>query len=74
MKKWVWIWTAWFVGIFGSFAVLEFLGWDTLTLSRYMWNISKEWPLFIFLCGALAGGLAVHLWWHWLPPGSKSEG
>ena len=74
MKKWAWIWTVWIAAIALTFAVLEYLGWNTLTLSRYIWNLSQEWPLFIFLCGALSGGLAVHFWWHWNPPGSNSEG
>ena len=74
MKKWVWIWTAYLALTAIEFAVLEYMGWDVLTLSRYVWNLSQEWPLFIFLCGALTGGLAVHFWWHWNPPGSKSEG
>lgn len=74
MKKWVWIWTLWIVGIAVSFAVLEFLGWNTLTLSRYVFNLSHAWPLFVYLCGNLTGGLAVHFWWQWNPPGSNSEG
>lgn len=37
------------------------------TLSRFVWEISEAWPLFIFLAGFACGGLAVHFWWHWTP-------
>lgn len=40
---------------------------NKLTLSRYVWNASKAWPLLPFLLGALVGGLAVHFFWHWCP-------
>ena len=33
------------------------------TLSRFIWNLSKAFPLFPFLAGLLTGGLAVHFWW-----------
>jgi hypothetical protein len=46
-----------------AFALLT----DRLTLSRFVWEISDAWPLFIFLCGFVTGGLAVHFWWHWNP-------
>lgn len=38
-----------------------------LTLSRYVWEASREWPLLVFLLGQLVGGLGVHFWWHWNP-------
>ena len=52
-------------GIIGleAFALMT----DRLTLSRYIWEIGEAWPLFIFLCGFVTGGLAVHFWWHWNP-------
>jgi hypothetical protein len=51
-----------------AFALLT----DRLTLSRFIWNISEAWPLFIFLCGFVTGGLAVHFWWHWNPKETKA--
>lgn len=38
-----------------------------LTLSRFVFEISEAWPLFVFLCGFVTGGLAVHFWWYWDP-------
>lgn len=72
--KWYLIWTLWLITIAVTFAALETLGWNELTLSRYVWNISTHWPLVIYLWGNITGGLAVHFWWHWSPPGSLSEG
>jgi hypothetical protein len=37
------------------------------TLSRWIYNIGKTWPLSIWLMGMFAGGLAVHFFWHWCP-------
>ena len=74
MKKWAVIWSLWLLAIAATFAVLEASSWNELTLSRYVWNVSTHWPLFIYLWGNLTGGLAVHFWWHWSPPGSLSEG
>lgn len=44
------------------------------TLSRWIYNLGQNWPLSIWLMGMLAGGLAVHFFWHWCPPGSVSTG
>lgn len=44
------------------------------TLSRCIYDIGKNWPLSIFLMGMFCGGLAVHFFWHWCPPGSQSVG
>lgn len=62
-----------------SFAILETLSWNNgTTLSRFIWDLSRDWPLLIFIIGHLSGGLtwglAVHFWWHWSPPGSVSKG
>ena len=38
-----------------------------LTLSRFIWETSEAWPLFIYLMGFVNGGLAVHFFWHWDP-------
>jgi hypothetical protein len=44
------------------------------TLSAVVYGIGAKFPLAIWLCGVFAGGLAVHFFWHWCPPGSVSEG
>jgi hypothetical protein len=44
------------------------------TLSRTIYNLGSKWPLSIFLMGMFAGGLAVHFFWHFCPPGSISTG
>ena len=69
-------WTTWIIVIALSFAALETyaLVRNKLTLSRYTYNLTASWPLAIFLLGLLAGGLAVHFWWHFCPPGSVSGG
>lgn len=60
-----WVWTAWLVALVISFAVFE--GWalrtGRTTLSRFTWNLSKAWPPLPWVCGVIAGGLAVHFWW-----------
>ena len=33
------------------------------TLSRYIWTLSKNFPLFPWIVGVLVGGLAVHFFW-----------
>jgi hypothetical protein len=44
---------------------------DRLTLSRFIWETSEAWPLFIYLMGFVNGGLAVHFFWHWNPKVTK---
>lgn len=44
------------------------------TLSRTIFDLGAKWPLSIFIMGMFAGGLAVHFFWHWCPPGSISTG
>jgi hypothetical protein len=69
-------WTIWIVLLALSFAALE--TWAIMTagttLSRYIYEISHAWPLFIWFAGVLVGGLAVHFFWHWSPPGSENGG
>jgi len=69
-------WTAWFLGSILVFAILESYALKTgrLTLSRYTYDIGAHWPLFLVLWGMVTGGLAVHFFWHWCPPGSVSGG
>ena len=66
----VWIWTGWllsFVTLFAVFETIALLN-NGLTLSMYTWHASEKWPPLIWICGVLAGGLAVHFWWRWAPP------
>lgn len=60
-----WVWAGWLLFLVVSFAVFE--GWalmmDRATLSRFVWTLSKAWPPLPFVCGLIAGGLAVHFWW-----------
>lgn len=44
------------------------------SLSRWIYDLGSKWPLSIWIMGAMAGGLAVHFFWHWCPPGSISTG
>lgn len=44
------------------------------TLSMAIFQLGSRWPLSIFIMGMFAGGLAVHFFWHWCPPGSISTG
>ena len=44
------------------------------TLSRAIYTIGSKWPLSIFIMGSFSGGLSVHFFWHWCPPGSISTG
>jgi hypothetical protein len=59
-------WTIWLVVVvIGGFGVGETYALMTnrMTFSRYVWSISKAFPLFPFIVGAVIGGLAVHFWW-----------
>lgn len=58
-------WTAWLLLIVITFAIAEgyALHKNKPTLSQYVWRLSKAWPLFPFIAGALTGGIAVHFWW-----------
>ena len=71
-----WSWVIWFVTWMLGFAFLEGIALAThqLTLSRFVYNMSTAWPPLIWLMGVVAGGLAVHFWWHWAPPGSIQGG
>ena len=73
--------TPWVVGVF--LAIIFFAYFECYafkhpdrqnTLSRWIYNIGSQWPLSIWLMGMLVGGLAVHFFWHWCPPGSISSG
>jgi hypothetical protein len=75
-RKYPLIWTGWLLAVAVSFAVIEGLAMASggTTLSRYVWEVSLAWPPLLVLYGMVVGGLAVHFWWHWSPPGSTSEG
>jgi hypothetical protein len=64
-----WVWLGWLFAFAVSFAAIE--GWaihrGQTTLSRFTWTISQAWPPLPFVLGLIAGGLAVHFWWHWCP-------
>lgn len=66
-------WTLMILLNIAAFAVLEGYALsqaepeDGLTLSRYIYDAARAWPLLGFALGQLTGGLAVHLWWHWDP-------
>lgn len=51
---------------------------DQITLSFFMYTLGAKFPLSIFLFGLLVGlfvgGLSVHFYWHFCPPGSVSAG
>jgi len=71
----------WIIGTFGAiafFAVGESYAFRHAdrqnTLSRAIFDIGSKWPLSIFIMGMFCGGLAVHFFWHWCPPGSISTG
>ena len=60
-----WVWTLWLLALIASFAVFEGCAIRThrTTLSAFVWALSKGWPPLPFVCGLVAGGLAVHFWW-----------
>jgi len=71
----------WILGTLGAIAFFAYFEWYAFryptrqdTLSMAVFTIGSKWPLSIFLMGLFAGGLAVHFFWHWCPPGSISAG
>lgn len=58
-------WVFWLAVLVAGFAVGEAyaLAHNKTTLSRFVWNVTKAFPLLPFIAGLLAGGLAVHFWW-----------
>ena len=67
--NWYWVWTIWLLAFIVSFAFCEGFAISTngITLSRYTYNLSQDWPVLPWVLGVIAGGLAVHFWWHWAP-------
>jgi len=58
-------WTVWLILIGATFAIGETYALmnKRQTLSRWVWTVSKAFPLFPWIVGVLVGGLAVHFWW-----------
>lgn len=44
------------------------------TLSRFIATLGQKFPLSLWLCGIVIGGLAVHFYWHWCPFGGTGVG
>jgi hypothetical protein len=77
MKRYI----PWMIGLGAAIAYFAFWEWDAFvnpnsvaTLSMSVYRLTTSWPPAIFIMGQFTGGLAVHFWWHWAPPGSVSEG
>lgn len=71
------VWWAWLGFLIASFAVGETYALQTgkiPSLSMFTWRVFQKWPLIAVVFGMLFGGLAVHFFWHWCPPGSISAG
>lgn len=51
---------------------------DAITLSMFCYTVGSKFPLSILasgvIIGSFLGGLGVHFFWHWCPPGSVSTG
>jgi hypothetical protein len=75
-RKYPLIWTGWLLFVVASFGVIEGLAIHNhaTTLSRFTWEVYEQWPLIAVVYGMIFGGLAVHFWWHWSPPGSENKG
>lgn len=61
-----WVWVLWLGGpVLGLFAVFEGYALKTghMTLSRWVWNVSRAWPPFPWVVGVVVGFLASHFWW-----------
>lgn len=64
----------WLAGLVGSIVFFSFVEGLALrhpdrqwTLSATIAFIGAHFPLSIWICGAFAGGLAVHFFWHFCP-------
>jgi len=60
-----WVWIAWLLAFAGSFALFEGYAIKTgrMTLSRFVWNVTKGFPPFGWVCGVIVGFLAAHFFW-----------
>jgi hypothetical protein len=59
------VWIGWLIVLVVSFGVFETYALvnNKITLSRFIWGVSKAFPLLPWIAGVLCGGLAVHFWW-----------
>jgi hypothetical protein len=68
-----WLWAVGLIAAIVFFAVVESYAIDypnnQWTLSKAIATLGAKWPLSIWICGAFAGGLAVHFFWHWCDVG-----
>jgi hypothetical protein len=58
-------WTTWLIVIALSFAIAEIYAVKTgrVTLSQWVWSLSKRFLPIIFIAGFLTGFLCAHFWW-----------
>lgn len=75
------VWVAIGVAVFFAIEIPALRSHDTggrVTLSLAVWTLWEKFPLSILWLWAnlfmFIGGLTVHLFWHWCPPGSISGG
>lgn len=80
MPDWFWA-NYWLIGVVGAivfFAIGEYKACQhpekLPTLSMTIHRLAAKFPITMWVMGFFAGGLTVHLFWHWCPPGSTSFG
>lgn len=58
-------WPLWLILILATFALAEGYALYTgrSTLSRWVWNVNKDFPPFGWIMGVIVGFLACHFWW-----------
>jgi hypothetical protein len=68
-----WLWLIGLAGAIAFFVAVEGLAFKhperVNTLSFCLAWLGEKFPLSIWICGVLAGGLATHFWWHFCPFG-----
>jgi hypothetical protein len=60
------VWVIWLIAVAVSFSALEAIALSTgrwWSLSHFVWEVSKAFPLINVFYGMLFGGLAVHFFW-----------
>lgn len=69
---------SWIIFVAATFAYFEKRYWNSLTLSRFTYDVTQRFPLLIFFIGMsvglVLGVLSTHFFWHWCPPGSLNIG
>jgi uncharacterized membrane protein YciS (DUF1049 family) len=58
-------WVLWLLAIAVTFGMAEIYAIRThrMTLSQFVWNLSKKFLPIIFIAGFLVGFLVSHFWW-----------